>query len=117
MKTVLNIQVVLLLLLLCLTCTAYAQEIQKDSIDLTNYNSIREAYYQAFDINQFKRANYFATVYLQKAKREDKNTIEHIHGHYFKYEVSEFEVALLHLDSIIKISHYRFYSTNNSTYI
>jgi len=104
MKTVLKIQV--FLLLFCLTDTVHAQGMLNDSIELTNYSSIREAYYQAFDKNQFKRANYFATIYLQKAKREDKNTIEHIHGHYFKYEVSEFDVAQLHLDSIIGISKY-----------
>ena len=47
MKTVLKIQV--FLLLFNLTGLAHAQEIQRDSIDLTNYSSIREAYYQAFD--------------------------------------------------------------------
>jgi len=104
MKTVLKIQV--FLLLFYLTGIVQAQEIQKDSIDLANYRSIREAYYQAFDNNQFKRASYFANLYLRKAKKEDRNSLEHIHGHYFKYEVSEFKEALLHLDTIIDISNY-----------
>jgi len=104
MKTAQKIQVFLLFLFL--TITSFAQEIQKDSIDITNYSSIREAYYQAFDKNQFKRASYFANLYLRKTKKEDRNTLEHIHGHYFKYEVSELKEALLHLDSIIIISKY-----------
>jgi len=104
MKTVLKIQI--FLLLFCLTTIVHAQEIQNDSIDLTNYNSIREAYYQAFDKKQFKKASYFANLYLRKAKKDDRNTLEHIHGHFFKYEVSELKEALLHLDSIILISKY-----------
>ncbi len=99
-------KIMVFLLILFLTSTACAQEIRKDSIDLTDYNSIREAYYKAFDENEFKRANYFANLYLRKAKKEDYNSIEHIHGHYFKYEVSDLKDALLHLDTIIDISKY-----------
>jgi len=104
MKPVLKIK--MFLLFLFLTSAIRTQEMRNDSIDLTNYNSIREAYYQAFGENQLKRANYFANLYLRKAKKEDPNTIEHIHGHYFKYEVSDLKEALLHLDSIIDISRY-----------
>ena len=104
MKTVLKIWV--FLLLFCLTSITNAQETDNDSFDLTNYNSIREAYFQAFDNHQYKRAGYFANLYLRKAKKEDWNTIEHIHGHYFMYEVSEFKEALMHLDTIIDISKY-----------
>jgi len=104
MKTAQKIQVVLLLLFL--TSTSYAQKIQKDSIDLTNYKNISDEYYKAAQKNNTKRANYFANIYLKKAKKEDQNTLQHIYGHYFKHEVSEFKNAILHLDSIIEISNY-----------
>jgi len=99
-------KILVFLLLFFLTSSICAQGIIRDSIDLTNYNSIRETYYQAFDENQLKRANYYADLYLRKAKNENPNTLEHIHGHYFKYEVSDLREALLHLDSIIEISRY-----------
>ena len=104
MKTFLKIHV--LLIVSFLTFTLYAQEIQTDPVDMSNYKNLRDAYYQAFDAGNTKRAHYFATFYLNKAKKEDPNTLEHIHGHYFNYELSEFDNALLHLDSIITISRY-----------
>jgi len=96
----------MILLFLFLTSPIIAQELQKNSTDLTEYSNIREAYYKAFDENEIKRADYYADVYLRKAKKDDKHGLEHIHGHYFKHEVSTWNNALLHLDSIILISTY-----------
>ncbi|MBG7630456.1 MAG: helix-turn-helix domain-containing protein [Bacteroidetes bacterium] len=101
MKEVLKI--CMLLLLLLHTRAALAQDIPMDSVMQKDYTTISNAYYNALDESHLNRANYFADTYLRKATKEG-NILEQIHGHYFKYELSEFTNALLHLDIIIELA-------------
>jgi len=74
-----------------------------DSVMQKDYTTISNAFYKALDENHLNRANYFADNYLRKATKEG-NILEQINGHYFKYELSEFANALLHLDIIIELA-------------
>jgi AraC-like DNA-binding protein len=94
---------VLFLLLLLLTRVVLAQDMPMDSVIQRDYSTISNAFYKALDENHHTRANYFADTYLNKAIKEG-NTLEQIHGHYFKYELSDFTNALLHLDFIIELA-------------
>lgn len=102
MKEVLKIYILLLLMLQ--TSALLAQDIPIDSIMQKDYPTISDAFHMALDENNLNRANYYADTYLKKATIEGE-VLEQIHGHYFKYEISEFTNALIHLDSIIELSN------------
>ena len=93
----------MLLLLLLQPRAVLTQDTPMDSVMQKDYTTISNAYYNALDENHLNRANYFADTYLRKATKEG-NILEQIHGHFFKYERSEFTNALLHLDFIIELA-------------
>ena len=87
-----------------LFCSIIVQSQDIDVADLNNYSKLEDLFYNYLDKGNKEKAAKIASLYLSKAKKEDLNTKKHIYGHLLFYQVSEFDDAISHLDTIIEIA-------------